>query len=316
MSQYTLIEQLKSNHQICYQVLIYSDPSFLSHNNAFEQHHFYWVDESLDKACAHIAFSVENGIAFSPNKLPFGGLEVSSELTKDDIGDFLKAIEEKCKELTIKELIIHQAAFAYTDQTESSAALKAEGYVTTQNRVFHSIQVDEVQLFDKMHRMEQRKLKKAQAAGAEFRVFKKSEQADAFQQLVQFRKMAGKPASMSADDLEKASHENPNVYSVFGLFIEEHMVAGTVAVRVNKESLYHFMPAQMTSFADHQPYKQYSPMVMLVACMYQWCQKEGIKLLDLGTSYVDDKLKDSLVRFKENIGGKACSALSWQKTLS
>jgi len=91
------------------------------------------------------------------------------------------------------------------------------------------------------------------------------------------------------------------------------MLAATVVVIVNKKIAYHFMPA---SHVDFQDYRKFSPMVFLVENLYKWCQENSIVTLDLGTSYVEMKMKTSLAQFKENIGGKPSEALSWQKTLT
>lgn len=313
MDSFKLHEQLIFKVDICYKPYVYNDPSFLKSNNDFEHRHFYWVNEPLNQVHAHIAFSIEGNIAFSPHKLPFGGLEVSDQLTTEDISFFLEAIALKLSESGIGELRIHQAPTSYASQTSCNEAFEQLGFQMIQNRIFHTITVDESNLFDKMHKMEQRKIKMCLKIGAEFKELKKGQKIEGFKWIDKYRRLAHKPPSMTWVDLEKANQRDPEIFKVFGVYMDDHLLAATVLVLVNNELVYHFMPA---SDVDFQHYKKYSPMVFLVNELYKWCQSNKINVLDLGTSYVDTKLKTTLVKFKENIGGKACSALSWQKTLS
>mgnify|MGYP000188648172 CR=1 FL=1 len=313
MSTYKLIEELSLNHELCFRPFVYNDISFLKSNNDFDQKHFYWVEDTHHQVHGHIAFSVVNGVAFSPHKLPFGGLEVSDQLSIKDVTDFMEAIEQNLSQKGIKELRIHQAPNAYYEWTNSTGAFEARGFDIIQNRIFHTIKVDQNDLISQMHKMEQRKIKMCVRDGAEFKELKKSRKVEGFKWIDRFRNLAYKPPSMNWVDLAEASQRNPKVFKVFGVYMDGYLLAATVIVLVNDKAVYHFMPA---SHVDFQHYKKYSPMVFLVNELYKWCQSAGVEVLDLGTSYVDMKTKDSLVKFKENIGGKATEALSWQKTLS
>lgn len=311
MSTYQIHDGLKSKTKILYQPAVYSEESFLSTKTESELYHFYWVNDN--EAHAHVAFSIVANIAYSPHKLPFGGVEVSEHLSIADIQAFMKGVEVRLRELKVENIRIHQAPDAYFDQANINGALSEQEFEVIQNRIFHTISVDSSDLFDRMHKMEQRKIKKCIGAGAEFRELKKSEKVKSFQWIERFRTLDYKPPSMTWVDLRDVNQRNPKLYKVFGVFMDDYMVAATVVVIVNKKAAYHFMPASHVEFQD---YRKFSPMVFLVDNLYKWCQANSIQTLDLGTSYVDMKMKTSLAKFKENIGGKPSEALSWQKTLS
>lgn len=310
--KFKLLDHLPVNCVVCYQPFLYNEPKFLKGNNDFIHHHYYWVDEIKNQAHVHIVFTVHDDIAYSNHKLPFGGLEASIDFPEKEIALFLKSVESKLIELGVKQVRVHQAPDAYADQSAFTFILTALGYEVIQNRVFHSIAVDNSDLYSRMHKMEQRKINKCIQGKAEFKQIKRGKK-KIFQWIERHRTLDYKPPSMTWVDLENTSERNPKSYLVFGVYMDGWLLAATVAVKVNDNALYHFMPASCTDF---QHYRKYSPMVMLVNEMYKWCANEGIKLLDLGTSYVDMKTKDSLVHFKENIGGKPNEALSWEKTLS
>ncbi|MFY0591026.1 hypothetical protein [Roseivirga sp.] len=313
MGSFVLREELKREYNFKFQPYVYSAPDFLKGNNDFQKKHFYWVNESDMSVSAHLAFSLIEDVAYSPHQLPFGGIEFSKDLSELDLQVFLKSVESRLDESGVKKIRIHQAPEAYANQDVVKKALLQCDYEIIQTRIFHTIAVNDSDLLPEMHKMEQRKYKMCYRDGAIFREIKKKEKIEAFQWIERKRNLAYKPPSMSWVDLQEASQRNPKVYKVFGVFLNDWLLAATVLVVVNGRAVYHFMPASQVNFRQ---YKKYSPMVFLVNGLYNWCRTNGVEILDLGTSYVDMKMKDSLAKFKENTGGKPCDALSWQKTLS
>ncbi len=311
MAVYKLYDVLNAKTKVCYTPYAYNTPSFLETNNQFTKHHFFWVNDVIGEAHGHVVFSVVDGIAYSPHKLPFGGLELSEKLSKAEVMVFLGAVERALREIGIRVVRIHQAPNAYADHSLISECLTELGYDIIQNRIFHAIPVDESNLHDRMHKMEQRKIKKCIDGGAIFKEVKRDKK-KVFQWINRFRDLDYKPPSMTWADLDHSDMLNPKMYRVFGVYMNEQLLAATVVVVVNKEMVYHFMPASNKMFDYH---KKYSPMVFLVNNLYKWCQENSVKLLDLGTSYVDMKMKISLAKFKENIGGKSTEAKSWEKML-
>ena len=85
---------------------------------------------------------------------------------------------------------------------------------------------------------------------------------------------------------------------IFCVKDRENIACLTLTVRVNEGILYNFCPA------DNLDYRTYSPSVMLTEGLYEFSQRSGIGVLDLGISVdADGNLKPTLVRFKENLGG-------------
>ncbi|MBO3698116.1 GNAT family N-acetyltransferase [Roseivirga sp. E12] len=312
MSNYRLYDVLSSKTKVSYISYAYNDPAFLNTNNDFDKVHFYWIDDQADEAHAHVAFSIVDDIAYSPHKLPFGGLEVSEALSEEDITAFLLNVEQALVTMKINRVRIHQAPDTYFSQSKIASALIDCEYQSIQERVFHTIAVDESDLLDRMHKMEQRKNKKCVDGGATFKEVKRDKK-KVFQWINRFRELDYKPPSMSWADLENTNSLNPKMYRVFGVYMDDFMLAATVVVVVNDEAVYHFMPASDVEFRH---YRKYSPMVFLVNNLYKWCQDNSIRVLDLGTSYVDMKMKESLANFKEHLGGKTSEAVSWEKKLN
>jgi hypothetical protein len=56
-------------------------------------------------------------------------------------------------------------------------------------------------------------------------------------------------------------------------------------------------------------------LVFLLNGLYAWCQNENVKLLDLGTSYVNGKANATLLDFKLRMGGELTPKFYFHKTL-
>ena len=83
-----------------------------------------------------------------------------------------------------------------------------------------------------------------------------------------------------------------------------------MAIRVRDDILYNFLPASNPSYYAH------SPMVMLMAELFGYCQRHRIQLLDLGTSLDGNQQpKPGLMRFKRNLGVRESPKLTFEKVL-
>ncbi|NVK85659.1 MAG: GNAT family N-acetyltransferase [Cytophagia bacterium] len=311
MSQFELHESPENGVELSFEEFLYNQESFLKSNNDLPLKYFYCLDKKSGGYVAHIAFTIQDGVAVSPLKAPFGGVEVAERLTNEEIGVFLTLVEDALKSDGVLEIRIHQAPESYQKQEVLVEAMIDSGYEEIQERIYHGIDIDEIPLSEKMVDMQRRRLKKCAEAGFVFKKYSKSELAAAFEQIDRWRTAAEKPLSMTWADLHNSSKRNPKTYHAFGIENEHGlMIAGTIVVRVNDKVLYNFFPA------SYDVYNQYSPMVMLVNMVYAWGKGNGYTHLDLGTSYVHKNVNASLRVFKERLGGKPYSAWSWRKKLN
>lgn len=311
MSRFELHESPENGVELNFEEFLYNQPSFLKSNNDFPQKHFYYFDKQANQYVAHIVFSIDGGLAMSPIKAPFGGIEIAKDLSSEEIGEFLKSVEQALQSEGIQEIRVHQAPENYQEQEILFEAMIDSGYEEIQERIYHGINIDQEPLSEKMVDMQRRRLRKCAEAGFVFKKYSKSELAAAFEQIDRWRTAAEKSLSMTWADLHNSSKRNPKTYHAFGIENEHGlMIAGTIVVRVNDKVLYNFSPA------SYDVYNQYSPMVMLVNMVYDWGKENGYTHLDLGTSYVHKNVNTSLRVFKERIGGKPYSAWSWRKKLN
>ena len=154
---------------------------------------------------------------------------------------------------------------------------------------------------------EKRRLRKSKTAGLSAVLNSTVSTAEAYSFLKQCRECNGYSLSISLFQLEILRLTFPDKFLIFTVFDETKIVALTVAVFAGDQILYLFLSAYL------QAYSTYSPHVLLVEKIYEYCQQHDINILDLGISLDSQNAhKDSLSRFKENIGGKECEKVTYR----
>lgn len=304
-----LLDHLPKGYQEKYRPIIYNSKTFLASNNDLPQIHFYWVEKKAQMAYAHVAFSIEESEASSPLMAPFGGVEYDDDLSTADLCTFLIFVEKELKTKGVLYVNLSQPPQSYGSQENLNEVFIDLKYKIKSKRMFHGISITEKDSISKMSVMEQRRLKKCNKAGFEFKKLPSSKLSEVYNVIAKWRDLKEKPLSMAWNVMSHARKLNPGMYLPFGVYDDDKLIAATIAIKVNSKVLYHFYPAHS---AD---YNNYSPMVMLVDGLYTWCYGNQIELLDLGTSYVNNKINQSLVRFKKHLGGDESQAFVYRKFL-
>ena len=260
---------------------------------------FYALDALAKSVLGKVHFfkedHAENNAYHSPRKSPFGSFEMHAQLTADQIDNFVRFVLKKLsKEQTNMVHILHHATVYDPDHTSllKESLLKA-GFTLKAAIPNHHIGVDAYPLTAKMHSMEKRRLQKCRKAEFSFKEENVSLLSNIYDFVRVCRKERGWGLSMSLGDLQKTVSAFPENYKLFSVYGGGHRIAATVAIVVNSQILYNFYPASLLS------YQAYSPTVMLIEGLYQYCQQKGMELLDLGTS-----ASNSLRLFKTHMGGE------------
>ena len=256
-------------------------------------HSFYALHTSARSIVGKAHFFKEEKQYTSPFKAPFGSFEIHPQLNAGQIKDFIQFVLEQLKEDTIEVRILHPATIY---QPEHALLIKESllktGFTLEAAIPNHHIEVNEEALTEKMHPMEKRRWRKCQQAGFVF----KEEPLDALGEVYNFilscRKEKGWSLSMTPEALQKAAFAFPENYKLFSVYNGNERIAATVTILVNSRIVYNFYPAALLS------YQSYSPTVMLIDGLYQYCQQKGMKILDLGTSATE-----ALGLFKTHMGG-------------
>lgn len=248
--------------------------------------------------------------AFSPILAPFSGIQATPDLPAEALTRLLEATDDWCRANKVRRLVIRTSPVAYDER--QAALLKSVygrgGFVPTHTHLNHHIQVTPTPFIDTIHSSERRRLRKCKRAGFTAEIWKNPNPAQVYAFLAESRRRQGYPLSLDFEQFRLLLTDLPYQVLVFVVKDANALISLTVGIRVSSRILYNFCPA------DDLDYRSYSPMVLLNCCLYEYAQRTGIALIDLGVSL--DHLgheKTSLLRFKENLGAEPSEKVTYEK---
>jgi hypothetical protein len=269
---------------------------------------FYAANEKYKSiaCCMHVHVSERD--ARSPLRSSFGGIECSDEVPPVILFRFLEFIEEKLKEKGVANLIIKNPPQYYNPKRAAltETLLFNLGYSVIDAELGTVVEVKEE--FGKHADLwERRKLRQAREAGFFFRAVPNEMLNDVYFFILACRKQKGYSLSMNLADLRETASRFPDQHILSAVYQEEKMIAASIAIRVHQDVLYNF-------YSDHdKQYDVYSPIVLLMEGLHNYCMTNRIPLLDLGTSAVNGKPNFGLLDFKMRLGGVPTSKLTFKK---
>ena len=103
---------------------------------------------------------------------------------------------------------------------------------------------------------------------------------------------------MSLSELKNVISIFPNKFKIFGVYDSNNLIASSVCIEVEKSILYVFY------WADNINYSSTSPITFLASGLYNYCQENNYRILDIGTATIDSEPNYGLISFKRNLGFK------------
>lgn len=264
---------------------------FKSEYLATQQFEQLLVFES-DHILLHV--NIENRVALSLPKSPFGSFYSETSITKDAFIQFNELIKDELTAEEVKEIQIVHPSEIYNHFVDKDHIIKA-GYSELYNDLNQHIELSE-NWEDHIHKMQQRKLISLQNEGFEFKAMGKEDLKVAHQFLTVCRQAQGLQINISWDHLEKLTKNLPDAYDCFGVFRDGKISAVCISVKVTEDVAYYYLPGTSPMFRSH------SPMVLLIAGMVNHYRERRFKYLDLGISSLMGKVQEPLRVFKERMG--------------
>jgi len=247
---------------------------------------------------ARMNVSVLGNIAYSPWKAPFGSVECFLEVESNMLIEYMEGIFESLKSLDIIEFrIIH-----YPDLYDVKTTKKVDQVLIKSN---FDREVDEWNQhliigqagFEQQILYSQRKrLKKCQRSGFTTKMEDIRSLSEAYELLTDSRERKNYPITMSFEELSEMFEIHPSRYLLFAVRDEQKMVAMAISILISPEIIYNFY------HADHSEYGSFSPTVLAVGAVYEYCQQQGIDYIDLGISSLNGELNEGIYRFKKGLG--------------
>jgi hypothetical protein len=274
-------------------------------------HSYFIANKKHKQVLAGIHFHIEDSIARSPLKNPFGSIDMTNDVPNITLFRFLEFVTARLKEIGVKKIIIKNPPAIYQQDQASllQTFLLNLGYGIGEAEVSAVIDVSEKVFDNFLDAWEIRKLRQAQEAGLTFKLLPLEKVKEIYKFILDCRQERGYSLSMKADDLQRTVDQFPHRDLLFVVLHHDELAAASIAIVVKEDILYNFYSAHQ------QEYNHLSPVVMLIKGMYGYCQQNDFRLLDLGTSALDGKPNFSLLDFKLRLGARPHAKLTFEKNL-
>ncbi|MBS1489361.1 MAG: GNAT family N-acetyltransferase [Bacteroidetes bacterium] len=274
-------------------------------------HTYSWINLSQQQVWAQVHFYVKGEFALSPFRAPFGSVEFAESLSPEMLFLFLAEAESKLKDKGVKKIVIKEPPQLYRPQASAllSVLLSDRGYVVTQNEISASIVVDDTEWENKISKDERYHLRRAQREQLVFRQLELTHSKEVYRFIDQCRAERGMALSMTAQQVENTLSACPHDFLLFEVCRHQERIAAAIAVRVAPHILYNFY------YGHSLAAQALSPVVFLLQGQYSFCQQQGYRLFDLGTSSPENKTNFSLLNFKTQVGGRLSMKLTFEKNL-
>lgn len=311
MEEYTFSESLPAGTEPCFEVSLFNQPLHLLLQSRQGWHTYYVLNTKHARIEALLHVHVEDDVARSPLKSPFGSVELSDDLPPRVLFRFLEFAEARVRACGAKSIVVKNPPHDYNAAagTMLQVFFTNLGYRTVQAETGSMIAV-QGHFERQLDAWEKRKLRQAHDAGLTFRKAP-PEQLDAiYLFILACRKQKKYSLSMTLSELRAAADQFPKQYVLFGVYQQDTLIAAAIAIHVNSRVLYNF-------YSDHDmTFGHLSPVVLLIEGMVRYAQEQKVAWVDLGTSAIDGKPNFGLLDFKTRLGGKPTAKLTFEKALT
>jgi len=295
-------------YKTLFEPFLYSQDQFLVHQSGDKPVIFLILEG--ETCFGRIFFFLNGNEAKSPGKAPFGSWEMAPDLPLDVLAQATTEINRILKERGIERITITcpPGVYSYDNNLSLSSALTGNGFQLMNWEINHHLDFKR-DFISQLHPMERRKLKKGLDCSFEFRERSQGDLELVYDFIQICREERDQGLSLKLDDLLKLLDDFPHNYKLFSVEEKGELAAASISVVVNKNILYNFYPAAASKF------KSFSPLVFLSGELVKYGLASGFKVIDLGTSMIDNKPNFSLIRFKERIGGDPYPKVHFQSAV-
>jgi len=300
------------SYKIACPAYLYNTAEFIKISSGKEPVVFSIIDKRRKTILVQCKFTIRDGVAYSPEIGPFGSLEMDPSLPSEILIDFVRYIERTLADMEVNQVIIKNYA---TFQSASNCkkiheAFLEGGYTIHSVNINHHIDVSDRIFSSFIHSMEKRRMEKANKADLVVRRANLKEMGRIHDFIRECRNEKGLEINISKEKfLETIDQLSEHYYAFIGI-IDGTIAVASVCVRVNSDILYNYLPASAGK------YNSLSPMVKLMGYIYNFAQDMNFKFIDLGVSSISGKPQESLIKFKERIGGQMSEKITYRKSLN
>jgi hypothetical protein len=284
---------------------------FQLHSNSLNDIYVQLVRITTGKVYATIAFyNEENGLFTSPRRGTFGGIVLNEPVEMQLIEKFLYAIKKYLIKIGSRAISIKCPPFSHDLALSSivTNVLLRQGFRLSGHELNYDLSVDERPFSDRIDYGNDKRIRKC------LRESLFAEQVDSvdypkiYEVIKDNRERRGFPISLSLEQLGQMVEIFPGKMYFFAVYQDAErsvILAAAVCIALTDSILYVFY------WGDAAGAESYSPIALLASTIYNYCQQQGFKVLDVGTSTVSGEPNYGLVKFKRNLGFSESLKLSF-----
>ena len=295
---------------------IFLRPDFfkLHSPEATKAFHFQMCGKESAKVIAAAAFyGIESHRYISPWRGSFGALFFTDQSLPLAVNEFfLDCIEAKLQQEGAKELSMVLPPQTYYPEMTSVLVnlLLRKGYKLTHHELNYSRAITDEDFSSRVNQGNRKNLRRAVKRGFVFQRMTPEEIGDAYGIIAGNRERRGYPTTMTLEQIEAMLQAIPGSLLPFCVIDGTRMIAASICIAVDKTVFYVFY------WGEIDGYQNPSPIPFLAQGLYSYCQKEGFKLMDVGTATVEGNPNHGLIRFKRSLGLGESLKLTFSKSFS
>jgi hypothetical protein len=291
---------------------LFNSPQNLRIQSSEGWHSFHALRSEKKTARARVHFHLDDKVAVSPLKNPFGSYEFSNTIEPKELYDFIRWVDSKLLEKGAKKVEIktYPALYNTTCSAMLLTFLSNLGYRIKNAELSACIEVNPNSLYQLMSSYEKRKAGQIRKTNLRFSTVPIGKIMDVFNFISSCREERKQTLSMTYGQMKTVCDHFPDKFCLFGVYDNNALAAASISILVNNTILYNFYSAHA------KQYDSLSPVVRLMEGIYEFCQAEKIRLIDLGTSSLQGRPNFTLLDFKLNLGATPSHKLTFEKALT
>ena len=258
------------------------------------------------------AVECEPGVFASPGRAPYGGFDLSPELTDAEVVEFVSGTETSLQKIGARRIHVVLPPFCYSPKLGPRvlSVLCRAGYVVTRQELNQALELEPTGVTEYRVHAARKRLNKARRAGVAARMLGPDEYRTGYDIIAQNRQKKARTLSMSWNEVEAMVTAFPSKLHLFGAGQDGQLLAAAICVAVSTRVLYVYAWGEIAGA------ESLSPVCVLADDISNFARSQGFELLDLGTSSVEGIVNPGLVAFKGSLGASNSLKLWLTKVLA
>ena len=258
------------------------------------------------------AVQCEPGVFASPGRAPYGGFDLSPELTDAEVVEFVSSTETLLQKSGAQRIHMVLPPFCYSPKLGPRvlSILCRMGYVVTRQELNQALVLEPNGATKYGIHAARKRLNKARRAGVAARMLGPDEYRAGYGAIAQNRQKKARTLSMSWSDVEAMVTAFPSKLHLFGAEQDGKLLAAAICIAVSARVLYVYAWGEIAGA------ESLSPVCVLADDISNFARNQGFELLDLGTSSLEGIVNPGLIAFKGSLGASNSLKLWLTKVLA